>query len=200
MRASVRGEFGKQAREVVRAYNAGAGTSAIVNALNGADDAMLKAMEAQYVAAGNGVARELEKAYGYLAKPIPERIVDSAGSRITRMNTVTKRRVRRVLQASIKDNLSTKETATRLRAVVDDRRRVETITRTELATATNQAQEQVMREEGERHAQILDGDECGLTFHDDPDLADGKIVTLDFMAEYPISHPRCVRAYTPVER
>lgn len=46
--------------------------------------------------------------------------------------------------------------------------------------------------------EVFDGPECGWTEHDDPDLADGSIRTLDEANDYPISHPNCQRAFGPV--
>ena len=46
--------------------------------------------------------------------------------------------------------------------------------------------------------QVYDGPECGWTEHDDPDLADGSLRTLEEADEYPLSHPHCQRAFGPV--
>lgn len=45
--------------------------------------------------------------------------------------------------------------------------------------------------------EILDGAECGLVAHHDPELANGRIVTLEFAIAYPLSHPNCRRAIAP---
>jgi hypothetical protein len=45
---------------------------------------------------------------------------------------------------------------------------------------------------------IFDGDDCGWTEHDDSDVADGTVPTLDEAEECPLSHPNCVRAWAPV--
>src|SRR5690606_7741166 len=45
--------------------------------------------------------------------------------------------------------------------------------------------------------EIMDGPTCGLSYHDDPTLADGMIVPTDMAERYPISHPNCVRVTTP---
>lgn len=44
---------------------------------------------------------------------------------------------------------------------------------------------------------ILDGPGCGLTSHDDPQVADSMVVDLDTARKYPISHPNCRRSTTP---
>ena len=41
--------------------------------------------------------------------------------------------------------------------------------------------------------EIMDGPGCGLTAHNDPELANGMIVPLDIAEAYPLSHPRCRR-------
>lgn len=43
--------------------------------------------------------------------------------------------------------------------------------------------------------EILDGPECGLSFHDDPTLALGLVVDKDTAEQYLISHPNCRRAF-----
>jgi hypothetical protein len=77
--------------------------------------------------------------------------------------------------------------------------RAQTIALTETATAYNLASSAGWRESGlVEQVLIFDGDECGWTFHDDPDLADGSIRDLDDFDDYPISHPNCQRAAGPV--
>jgi hypothetical protein len=45
--------------------------------------------------------------------------------------------------------------------------------------------------------ECFDGPGCGWTFHEDTEQALGKIVTRDEALSYPISHPRCRRAFGP---
>src|SRR5690606_19881183 len=45
--------------------------------------------------------------------------------------------------------------------------------------------------------EVFDGPDCGWTSHDDIDLALGKVVTRDEALAFPISHPRCRRAFGP---
>jgi hypothetical protein len=45
--------------------------------------------------------------------------------------------------------------------------------------------------------EILDGAECGLVAHHDPELANGRIVSLEFAIAYPLAHPNCRRAIAP---
>ena len=45
--------------------------------------------------------------------------------------------------------------------------------------------------------EIFDGPSCGLTRHDDPQLALGMVVGRDVCEKYPISHPNCRRSFGP---
>lgn len=77
--------------------------------------------------------------------------------------------------------------------------RAETIALSETATAYNASTTLGYRESGLiDEVGVLDGEECGWTEHDDPDLADGSTRTLDEADEYPTAHPRCQRAFIPV--
>lgn len=73
----------------------------------------------------------------------------------------------------------------------------EMVSRTQSALAYNYGGMQQAIEEQTPMLECFDGDECGWTDHDDPDPADGKIVTVDEAAEYPIAHPNCLRAFAP---
>lgn len=46
-----------------------------------------------------------------------------------------------------------------------------------------------------RFVEVFDGPSCGWTSHDDPDTANGSIRHVEEAFAYPISHPRCVRAF-----
>lgn len=45
--------------------------------------------------------------------------------------------------------------------------------------------------------ELLDGAECGLTSHYDPEKANGKLVSGAFALAYPLSHPNCRRSIVP---
>jgi hypothetical protein len=45
--------------------------------------------------------------------------------------------------------------------------------------------------------EIIDGPDCGLSYHDDPQIADGLIVDADTSQTYKISHPNCRRSFGP---
>lgn len=43
---------------------------------------------------------------------------------------------------------------------------------------------------------VSDGPDCGWSSHDDPELANGKIATIEEAQEFPIAHPNCVRSFS----
>ncbi|MFD3452783.1 hypothetical protein ACFWVC_11410 [Streptomyces sp. NPDC058691] len=51
------------------------------------------------------------------------------------------------------------------------------------------------REAGVQWVQAFDGAGCGWTSHQDPDKATGTLRTVEEAAAWPISHPRCRRAF-----
>lgn len=53
------------------------------------------------------------------------------------------------------------------------------------------------RAAGVRYYEVEDGPECGWSSHDDPERADGKLVTADEGMTYLIAHPSCVRRFVP---
>lgn len=53
------------------------------------------------------------------------------------------------------------------------------------------------RENGVTHVEVFDGSDCGWTTHRDPDKANRTIRLVEEAAEWPISHPRCRRAFGP---
>ncbi|MEU2594162.1 hypothetical protein ABZ649_04545 [Streptomyces albidoflavus] len=53
------------------------------------------------------------------------------------------------------------------------------------------------REAGVRTVEVFDGTGCGWTSHRDPDTASRTLRTVEEAAQWPISHPRCRRAFGP---
>jgi hypothetical protein len=53
------------------------------------------------------------------------------------------------------------------------------------------------RQAGVEFVQVFDGPGCGWTSHQDPYQASGTLRTLEDAAAWPISHPRCSRAFGP---
>lgn len=66
---------------------------------------------------------------------------------------------------------------------------------TETANAWNVSAIESYRGSGVSFVEVFDGEDCGWTSHDDPDLAAGSIRTLDEAKGQPLSHPRCQRAF-----
>lgn len=190
-------QFLLQSDEVVAAYRAGLSPIA---ALDDASREMQEATRRTYVRTTESVGVQARKVYGYRAKPPPYRVVNEAGRRIVSMNGITKRRVEKILRQALTDDLPTRDTVKRLRAVVADPKRARLIARTEIAMSTNQALGEVMLLSGESHAEVLDGPECGWLSHGDLDKANGKVVTTRQMLAHPIAHPNCVRAFAPLPR
>ncbi|TLQ46061.1 hypothetical protein [Streptomyces marianii] len=53
------------------------------------------------------------------------------------------------------------------------------------------------RQAGVSVVEVFDGFDCGWTSHQDPDKANRTFRTVEDAAEWPISHPRCRRAFGP---
>lgn len=53
------------------------------------------------------------------------------------------------------------------------------------------------RQAGIEYYEILDGEDCGVTEHNDPQQANGLIVPFRVAAGFPLSHPNCRRALAP---
>lgn len=51
---------------------------------------------------------------------------------------------------------------------------------------------------GVQYLSVIDGPECGWTSHDDPEIANGKVVTLEEALQYPVAHPFCRRSFVPI--
>lgn len=73
----------------------------------------------------------------------------------------------------------------------------DTALRTQTALAYNAGTIDRCRAGGVEWVELADGMGCGLTYHDDPELANGLIVPLSTAESYPIAHPRCSRSILP---
>ncbi|WP_327349691.1 hypothetical protein OG772_20640 [Streptomyces sp. NBC_01321] len=73
----------------------------------------------------------------------------------------------------------------------------ESATLTKSAVAYNSGTLNRAREAGVQYMQVFDGAGCGWTGHKDPDKATGTLRTVEDAAAWPISHPRCGRAFGP---
>lgn len=73
----------------------------------------------------------------------------------------------------------------------------EAATLTKSAVAYNAGTLNRAREAGVSMVEVFDGLDCGWTSHQDPDKATRTLRTVEEAAEWPISHPRCRRAFGP---
>lgn len=73
----------------------------------------------------------------------------------------------------------------------------EMASRTKLAETWQVASFRLFAAAGVGWVEITDGIGCGWVSHDDPDKANGKIVTLDEALANPIAHPNCSRSSYP---
>lgn len=69
------------------------------------------------------------------------------------------------------------------------------VMRTTTAKAYNEGTLNGAEGEGVKYWEVFDGPNCGWSFHEDPDLALGKIVPKDEALTYIISHPNCRRSF-----
>ena len=73
----------------------------------------------------------------------------------------------------------------------------DTAVRTQTALAYNDGAIGAMRATRIKWVEIADGPACGLTAHNDPELANGLVVPIETAEAYPLAHPRCARSLLP---
>lgn len=145
-------------------------------------------------------------------------LLEQAAQRVVQINEVTRQAIREMLAAGLSRGLSdfeiargvterrdeggniVREAFRGLREVVEEtyEHRADTIARTEMALASQEAAEDRYGVAGVMEVDVMDGEGCGWTEHDDPDVADGSRRTLGESREHPLSHPNCVRVFLPV--
>lgn len=69
------------------------------------------------------------------------------------------------------------------------------VLRTKTAVAYNSGTLNFIHSAGVKVVEIFDGSDCGLSYHDDPTLANGLIVDTLTAATYVIAHPNCRRSF-----
>ena len=146
------------------------------------------------------------------------KLLQTAGKRIRRINTVTRQAVRATLSEGLALGLSdfqiargvrelrdstgtiTRQGFTGLRSIVEEtyKDRSLTISRTEMGITSTEAAAERYADAGVTKVDIIDGPDCGWTFHDDGDIADGSTRTVAELRATPLSHPNCVRVGLPV--
>lgn len=70
----------------------------------------------------------------------------------------------------------------------------EMLLRTKTGMAYNAGTLNHSKRSGVTVVELFDGPECGLTSHNDGELAHGMIVPIEIAAAYPLAHPNCRRA------
>lgn len=160
-----------------------------------------KALVASFVAARDHLGMTEHELPFDPKRPAIKRILEKTAERITGVLDETIDRVNGYVQIGLDSGETPDEIAQRIEADESgafSAARASMIARTETATVYNLGSIAGYRESGRvEKVRIFDGDGCGWTEHDDPDLADGSTRTLDEFEEYPTSHPNCVRAGAP---
>lgn len=133
--------------------------------------------------------------------PARKRLMKLAAQQVTAIDETTRARVAAYVEKAVNDGMSPAKLA---RMIRDDPSgafspaRAATIARTETAMAYAHGSVAGWRDSGRVDKVIIfDGDGCGWDEHDDTDLANGSIRTLDEYESNPIAHPRCVRSAAP---
>lgn len=151
------------------------------------------------------------------------KVLGEVANRVTQINDASKRMIRELVASEIErgsnadrlqDQLRTlcrswaglsgpvsmsEEDRRRLsRAEAQARSRAHAIALTESGNAYNRASVEGYRASGlVTQVIVYDGDDCGWSSHDDPDLANRSTRTLNEAAATPLSHPHCQRAFGP---
>lgn len=73
----------------------------------------------------------------------------------------------------------------------------DTVVRTTTAQAFNNGTLLQTRQNGTEWVEVIDGPDCGWTFHGDPDKANGTIRDVGDAMTQSLSHPRCARSFSP---
>lgn len=171
---------------------------------------LTKVIRALYVKLGGSAFESIAQELGVdvkfdLESKVAAGIRSVVGNRVTGILETTRELIRSYVETSIERGYSVDQ----LVAGVDDdgflglgaifAERAQTIALTETATAYNLSSSAAYRDSGlVETVLVFDGPECGWTEHDDPDLADGSVRSLDDADEYPTSHPNCQRAFGPI--
>ena len=141
---------------------------------------------------------------------IIEETLDETARHLKGVNEVTRDRVRQIIIRGIAEQRPITEIAAEIEMVVGDlitqdgrlisaNSRSKTIARTETAWASGATEAGVWRESGIAQVLIFDGPECGWWTHNDPEKADGLVVTLQRYRDRIIAHPNCVRMASPLD-
>lgn len=140
--------------------------------------------------------------------PALERLTARAGARIKDINGATRMAVQRELTVGSRRGYNLFQLANGvpgdkfrgIRAVITEtyKGRADTVARTELALANQEAAGDRYDAGGVTHVSIADGPGCGWKTHDDPDKANGTRRTLKDARAHLLAHPNCRRIMIPI--
>lgn len=133
-------------------------------------------------------------------RPAVKRMFDKLGDRVKGIEATTRDRLQTMIERGVNDGLSMGDLAKLIEADESgafNAARAMMVARTETGTAYNLLSLAGYKEGGVEKVEIFDGDGCGWDEHDDTDLADGSIRTLEDAEDHPLAHPNCVRGWTP---
>ena len=135
-----------------------------------------------------------------LANPYIARVLDGVGVLVKGLNEDSRQFLASAIETGLANGDGPAVIGRDLRGLVSgwsDARSL-TIARTETAHALNWAATAGYRDSGIVPDCIcLDSPDCGWDGHDDSELADGTVRSLDEAESFPTSHPNCVRAFAP---
>jgi len=162
-------------------------------------DFWLAGLEDAYDLAGQAVGERIRMKRN---SPAMRRIIREIGERITAIENTTRQRVGAYVTSATESGLSPDALADMIEGDASgafNAVRAMTISRTEAALVYSRGSTAAYRDSGRVEKVIVfDGDGCGWTGHDDPDLADGSVRTLDEAEEWPLAHPNCFSGDTMV--
>jgi hypothetical protein len=170
------------------------------------DEELTKVLARWYAVLGEtafaGVADQLaiELRWDLSARPVAA-ILDRVGTRVVDISETSRELLAGIVQRATEQGLSVDQLIPQLEDAFASwsTSRAATVALTETANAYNLAAAAGYAASGlVDEVEIFDGAECGWDGHDDPDLADGSIRTLEEFTDMPISHPNCQRAAGPV--
>lgn len=132
--------------------------------------------------------------------PAARALLTHLAARVTAINDTTRTLLATLIQQGFDAGIPVRDLAATISSsFAFSPSRAETIARTEMVNAANQAAVTAWEDSGVvSGVRILDGDECGWTEHNDPDLAHGSTRTLEDFANNSLAHPNCVRVALPI--
>jgi hypothetical protein len=154
--------------------------------------------ETAFAAVADQLAVELR--WDLSARPVAA-ILDRVGAQVVGISETSRQLLAGIVQRATEQGLSIEQLIPLLEEAFTSwsTGRAATVALTETANAYNLASAAGYAASGlVDEVEIFDGAECGWDGHDDPDLADGSIRTLEEFTDMPTSHPNCQRAAGPV--